>query len=85
MRFLFFTGYRHSGALALTWQDIGKENIPFGKAVVYHGKAQVLKAGLKTQKSGNFPINRQMRELIEEIVSRRLLSVDVYRLVRQEP
>ena len=67
VKFLFLTGCRPSEALALSWQNVESSTILFNKAVVYNGKRPVLKQGLKTQKSRKFPINEQLRALVETI------------------
>jgi integrase len=67
VRFLFCTGCRPSEAIALQWKHIGKSTILFEQSVVQSEKGLVLKKGLKTQDKREFPINQQLRELLESI------------------
>jgi integrase len=67
VKFLFYTGCRPSEAIALQWKHITGNTIIFEQAVVSSKDGLVLKEGLKTQKSRKFPINKQLRELIETI------------------
>lgn len=63
VQFLFLTGCRTSEANGLRWEDVGESAIAFHQARI-EGKQ---KEGLKTQKSRQFPINTQLRELLEKI------------------
>jgi integrase len=65
VKFLFYTGSRPSEAIALQWKHITGNTIIFEQAVVSSEDGLVLKEGLKTQKSRKFPINKQLRELLE--------------------
>lgn len=67
VEFLFFTGCRPSEAIALQWKHINNKTITFAQAVIYDGKRLVLKEGLKTQKLRKFPINAQLKILLELI------------------
>jgi len=63
--FLLLTGCRPSEALALTWNkvNLNERFIEFDQAIV----AGELKKGLKSQNRRKFPINDQLRELLEQI------------------
>lgn len=68
IKFLFLTGCRPSEAAALQAKHIGPNIITFEQAIVpTTGKATVLKEGLKRQKARTFPMNEQLRTLMEEI------------------
>lgn len=60
VEFLFLTGCRPEDALALTWGDIKSDKITFNKAY----SNGVLK-GTKTDTARTFPVNKQLRELLE--------------------
>lgn len=63
VQFLFLTGMRTSEANGLKWDDIGKDMIHIHQARI-EGK---LKEELKTQPSRPFPINSQLRALLDSI------------------
>ncbi len=67
VRFLFFTGCRPSEAIALQWKHITDKIIHFEQAVVSGEKGLTLKQGLKTQEKRSFPINGQLRDLLNFI------------------
>ncbi|HEY9844866.1 MAG TPA: DUF3596 domain-containing protein [Candidatus Caenarcaniphilales bacterium] len=79
---LFFCGCRPSEALALRWGDISRTHITFERALVYSGKGNVLKQGLKTQKVRKFPINAQLAALLDSI---RPVNVESGSLVFHSP
>ncbi len=66
VRFLFLTGCRSGEALGLEWSHITEGLITFRQTSV-NGKSNQLKAGLKTQSSRAFPVNRQLQELLDSI------------------
>ncbi|MFW6357808.1 MAG: tyrosine-type recombinase/integrase [Chroococcales cyanobacterium] len=70
-KFMFFTGARTSEILGLKWEHIQEHWIIFQEAKVMadRGKA-TQKKGLKTQKSRKFPINSQLREVLDSIPKR---------------
>ena len=63
VRFLFLTGCRTSEANGLKWKDIGPDAITFQEARV-EGRQQ---SGLKTQARRQFPINDQLRTLLDSL------------------
>ncbi|GAB1544170.1 site-specific integrase [Scytonema sp. NUACC21] len=65
--FLFFTGCRPSEAIALKWKHITDSVIQFRESVVISGDGLVLKKGLKTQVQRDFPINTELKTILEEI------------------
>ncbi|NES97260.1 MAG: DUF3596 domain-containing protein [Desertifilum sp. SIO1I2] len=68
IRFMFLTGCRPSEALGLQWRHIHAGFILFEQSVVKCGKSgYICKSGLKTQKSRRFPINKQLRDLLDEM------------------
>lgn len=68
VKFLFFTGCRPSEAIGLEWADLTNDFIYFNKAVVVAGKAGIVKKkGLKTQAKRRFPVNDQLREILQSI------------------
>jgi len=67
VQFLFFTGCRPSEAVALEWGKVGIKNLRFDKAAVSGmGRASV-REGLKTQPYRDFPINSQLRGILDAI------------------
>jgi integrase len=67
VKFLFFTGCRPSEAIALTWKHITKSAIKFEQAIVMSESGLVCKEGLKTQKKRDFPINAEVKEILQKI------------------
>ena len=67
VRFLFFTGCRPSEAVALQWKHITKGVIKFRQAIVMSESGLVCKEGLKTQKKRDFPINAEVKEILQKI------------------
>jgi integrase len=67
VKFLFFTGCRPSEAIALQWKHIGDKFITIEQAVTVSSTGVALKKGLKTQSQRRFPINNQLREMLESI------------------
>jgi integrase len=63
--FLFFTGARPGEVIPMTWEQIGMTHILFDRTWVYSGKGYQLNRRLKTQISRRFPINAQLRGLID--------------------
>ena len=63
VRFLFFTGCRPSEAVALKWEKIDSNFILFNEAIV----EGVRQDSTKTYSSRRFPINGQLRELLNDI------------------
>jgi integrase len=70
VKFLFFTGCRPSEAIALQWKYVGDQFITFRQAVTEGEKGLALKDGLKTQAQRRFPINTQLREILETMRSK---------------
>jgi integrase len=67
IKFLFFTGCRPSEAIALNWEHVSDKYVTFGAAIVRGRKSAYFhKEGLKTQKNRRFPINEQLREILDE-------------------
>lgn len=67
VRFLFFTGCRPSEAIALKWKHITNSVIQFRESVVVSENGLVLKEGLKTQRKRDFPINSEVKAILDEI------------------
>lgn len=67
VKFLFYTGCRPSEAIALQWKHINDKFIVFEQALVTNGKKLVIKPGLKTQAKRKFPINSQVKQILESI------------------
>ncbi|BAZ01128.1 integrase family protein [Tolypothrix tenuis PCC 7101] len=67
VRFLFFTGCRPSEAVALKWRNITNSVIQFRESVVVSEDGLVLKEGLKTQRKRDFPINAEVKAILDEI------------------
>ncbi|PAX53602.1 tyrosine-type recombinase/integrase [Brunnivagina elsteri] len=67
VKFLFFTGCRPSEAIALQWKHIGDKFITIEQAVTVSSTGVTVKKGLKTQSQRRFPINNQLREMLELI------------------
>ncbi|NEP20216.1 MAG: site-specific integrase [Leptolyngbya sp. SIO4C1] len=64
---MFYTGCRPSEAAGFQWQQVTADDIVFNQAVVDSVYGRVLKSGLKTQHRRKFPINQQLRQLLDEI------------------
>ncbi|MEH2349943.1 MAG: DUF3596 domain-containing protein [Nostoc sp.] len=67
VRFLFFTGCRPSEAIALKWKHITNNVVQFRESVVVSEHGLVLKEGLKTQRKRDFPINSELKAILDEI------------------
>ncbi|WP_413174502.1 tyrosine-type recombinase/integrase [Anabaena azotica] len=67
VKILFFTGCRPSEAIALQWKHIGEKFITFEQAITISSKGLALKNGLKTQSQRRFPINNQVKEILNSI------------------
>lgn len=67
VKFCFFSGCRPSEAIALQWKHIDERFITFEQAVVAGSRGLVLKDGLKTQRKRKFPINEQVRQILESV------------------
>lgn len=67
VKILFFTGCRPSEAIALQWKHIDEKFITFEQAITISTKGLALKNGLKTQSQRRFPINNQVREILNSI------------------
>ena len=63
VRFLFFTGCRPSEAVALRWEKVDSNFILFNEVIV----EGVHQDSTKTYSSRRFPINQQLRGLLNEI------------------
>ena len=66
VKFLFFTGCRPSEAIALQWNRVYDDRIVFDRAAVSGMGSDFVKEGLKTQSSRKFPINEQLRGILEK-------------------
>jgi integrase len=64
VKFLFLTGCRPEEAIALQWKHIEKNYINFCEAVATDLR---VRKSTKTHESRHFPINLQLRSLLEEI------------------
>ncbi|AFY42221.1 integrase family protein [Nostoc sp. PCC 7107] len=67
VRFLFFTGCRPSEAIALKWKHITNSVIQFRESVVVSEDGLVLKEGLKTQRKRDFPINSELKAILDDL------------------
>ncbi|MBD2436214.1 Arm DNA-binding domain-containing protein [Nostoc sp. FACHB-110] len=67
VRFLFFTGCRPSEAIALKWKHITNTVVQFRESVVVSEDGLVLKEGLKTQRKRDFPINSELKAILNDI------------------
>jgi integrase len=67
VKILFFTGMRPSEAIALQWKHIGDKYIAIEQSVTVSENGLKLKAGLKTQERRRFPINDQLRDILDNI------------------
>ncbi len=67
IEFLFFTGCRPSEAIALQWKHINDKFITIEQAITYSETGLAQKSGLKTQERRRFPINGQLRSLLNLI------------------
>ncbi|MEP0925364.1 tyrosine-type recombinase/integrase [Leptolyngbya sp. ST-U4] len=67
VKFLFFTGSRPSEAIALQWKHINDRFIVFEQAITISTKGLALKEGLKTQAQRRFPVNQQLRSILNSI------------------
>ncbi|MEH2302321.1 MAG: DUF3596 domain-containing protein [Nostoc sp.] len=67
VRFLFFTGCRPSEAIGLKWKHITNNVVQFRESVVVSEDGLVLKEGLKTQRKRDFPINSELKAILDEI------------------
>lgn len=71
IEFLFLTGCRPSEAIALEIGDIGLNAITFSKAIVPSENGKQSQSGLKTQEKREFPINDQLRGLLQRVIGDR--------------
>lgn len=67
VKLLFFTGCRPSEAIALQWKHVSDRFITFEQAITISSKGLVLKSGLRTQPQRRFPINHQLKEILDAI------------------
>jgi integrase len=75
VQMLFYTGARPSELLALKWQSIKDDFIIFDAVL---NRDQSIKNSLKTQSFRKFPINSQLKRIIEE---NRITNQDVSQLI----
>ncbi len=66
LRFLFMTGCRTGEAIALRWKDINPEMIQITVSESFSSHFRIRK-GTKTHKSRKFPINAQLKGLLQSI------------------
>lgn len=64
---LFFTGMRPCEAIALQWKHIGDKFLALEQSITISEEGHKLKEGLKTQEQRRFPINIQLREILDSI------------------
>lgn len=64
VKILFFTGMRPCEAIALQWRHIGDKFITIQQSITISEQGHKLKEGLKTQEQRRFPINTQLREIL---------------------
>jgi integrase len=69
VKFLFYSGCRPSEAVGLQWKHISPDftTITFEQSVVMGANGLELKKGLKTQGRRSFPINSQLKEILQSI------------------
>ena len=69
VKFLFYSGCRPSEAVGLQWKHISPDltTITFEQSVVMGANGLELKKGLKTQDRRSFPINSQLKEILQSI------------------
>jgi integrase len=67
IEFLFFTGCRPSEAIALQWKHITDKFILFEQAITYSETGLAKKKGLKTEDRRRFPINGQVRAMLDSV------------------
>lgn len=67
VKFLFFNGCRPSEAIALQWKHVNDKFITFEQAITISSNGLALKNGLKTQAKRRFPINGQVRAILDLI------------------
>jgi integrase len=67
IEFWFYTGCRTGELLGLKWENMMRHKIVFAETRSYTNTGQVSKRGLKTQARRIFPVNNQLREIIEKI------------------
>ncbi len=67
IRFLLLTGCRPSEAIGLQWKHIRKQHIQITEPVVCCQGKPVSQSSTKTGQDRQFPINHQMRELLDSI------------------
>ena len=68
VNFLFLTGCRSSEAIGLKWRsvDLRQGIIHFENAIVQvNGTSELIEKGIKTEENREFPINSQLRTLLE--------------------
>jgi integrase len=85
--FLFLTGCRPSEAIGLRWRDISEdlEFIKFSGSIVQVNSAAVRMEGSKTNRFRKFPINGELRDLLEACQSQAQKSPAHDRLVFPAP
>jgi len=67
VRFLFFTGARPNEVIGLQWRHVSANFIRFEQGVVVSEDGLVLKDGLKTQTKRNFPLTKEVQEILESV------------------
>lgn len=67
VKFLFFTGCRPSEVIGLQWKHIKEDKILLQQSVVHGVGGHVRKSGLKTQDFRYFPINAQLRTILDSV------------------
>lgn len=67
VKFLFYTGCRPSEVIGLRWKHIKDDRILLQQSIVTGTNGRLEKTGLKTQDFRYFPINSQLRAILESI------------------
>lgn len=67
IQFLLLTGVRPSEAIGLKWKHISRNQIPITESVVYCQGKPLPKDSTKTGRGRTFPINEQLKQLLDEI------------------
>lgn len=72
IKFWFYTGCRTSEILGLKWENIHSNYINFCEARVYSNLGEITKKGLKTQTKRIFPINKQLKSVIDALAKEKI-------------
>lgn len=72
VKFWFYTGCRTSELLGLVWTNIYPSYILFNQARCYTNTGKIDKKGLKTQSKRIFPINTQLKDIIDSLSQKKV-------------